>query len=134
VYIQDNNENVSVYGLSAVNSTSLAANFEHDDVTATVTNGSVFALNGFAYIDGEVVKFDRSGNILYIRQRGLNGTFAIQHLVGARVVDVTNTALSTVTDKFRVQPRFNQPGLGILDSDDAIAPNELAATGQGITI
>jgi hypothetical protein len=134
VYIQDNNENVGVYGLADANKTTLAADFERNQTVAQLTDGSAFALNGFAYIDGEVVKFDRSGNTLYIRQRGLNGTFAIHHEAGSIAVDVTNTVLSTFTNKFGDRPRFNQPGVSILDSTTAVIPNELAAAGQGIEI
>lgn len=134
VYIQDNNENVGVYGLPANSETTLADDFENTDNIVTLTDGSLFALHGFAYVGGEVVKFDRTGNILYIKQRGLNGTFVFNHASGSRIIDVTNTVLSTVTDKFGGQTRFNQPALSILNSTDAIMPSELAAAGQGIEL
>ena len=134
VYIQDLNENVAVYGLSESNKTTLAADMQSDDMVAQVSDGSVFALNGFAYINGEVVKFDRVNNTLYIRQRGLNGTFIINHSANSLAIDITNTILTTVTDKFAGQTRFNQPSLTILGSTDALVPNELAPHSQGIEI
>lgn len=131
VYVQDYNENRAVFGLVDALKTQLAADFNVADTALEVVDGSAFALNGFAYLNGEIIKFDRSGNMLYIRNRALNGSFTITHYAGEQIVDISDAIMSTVTGNGRM---FNIPGLSILDSNGAIQPDELAALGQGLEL
>lgn len=134
VYVQDRNENVGVYALVEGSDTTLTADVALDSTIIEVASGSNFAENGFAYVGNEIIKFDRSGNTLYIIDRSLNGSFAGTHLTGTKIIDVTNAVISTVNNKASGQTRFNQPGSTLLQSSDAIAASEILLAGTGLEI
>ena len=134
VYMQDHRENVGVYGLTENKDTSLAGELNYDSNSVDVDDGSNFADNGFAYIGNEIIKFDRSGDTLYIVNRSINSSFSGNYPVGSQIVDVTDAIVSTVTNKASGQTRFNQPGNNLLQSSDAIAAGEIVSAGVGLEI
>ena len=132
VYIQDHNESRNSFGLVNDSATTLATALAWNNTTSiALTDGSAFASTGLAFVDGEIISFNRNGNTLYIIQRAINGTFSTDHAAASTVVDVTAAVLSTITG---TGIKFNQIGSSILDSFDNIEPSELAAIGQGLEI
>lgn len=132
VYIQDNNANKSSFGLAEASSTTLSLDIGRNDQFVSLTDGTSFAQTGFAYINGEIVSYNRNANDLQLTRRAMNGTFAKAHVQGSLVVDVTSAVLSTLNG---VGYKFNQSGSSILDSSpEGLEPSELALVGQGIEI
>jgi hypothetical protein len=134
VYVQDRDENVGVYALLENADTTLATDLTLTATSFDVANGASFANSGFAYVGNEIIKFDRSGNTMYIIDRSLNGSFAGNHRSGEKIIDVTDAVISTVNNKASGQTRFNQPGSSLLQSSDAIAASEIILSGEGLEI
>lgn len=134
VYIQDHRENVGVYGLVENKDTVLASDLDYNSTSVELADGSNFADAGFAYVGNEVIKFDRSGDTLYIISRSINSSFSGNHSTGSQIIDVTDSVVSTVTNKTSSQTRFNQPGNTLLQSGDAIAAGEIVLAGVGLEI
>ena len=131
LYLQNNNKQDYVYGLEQSKATATASDLDIYTATVELVDGSAFAVSGFAYLNSEIIKFDRTGNTLYIRQRGLYGTFINLRLSGSVIVDITSTILSSVTAN---AVELNLLGLSILDSFGNIEPTELSLVGQGLEI
>ena len=134
VYVQDRDENVGVYALVENTDTTIVSEMTTASTTIELQDGSNFANNGFAYVGNEIIKFDRSGNTLYIIDRSLNGSFAGNYQTGTKIIDVTNAIISTINNKASGQTRFNQPGMSLLQSSDAIAVSEIILAGAGMEI
>lgn len=106
VYITNVHGGTVCYSLTELKATTVTTDIDIDSDTITLDNGSMFnSLGGFAYINGEVVKYLQNDNgVLRGVQRGYGSTLAKPYVSGTQIVDITNELISSnlefTSDKF----------------------------------
>ena len=121
------------YGLPFTSSTVLSTPLTSASKIVDVANASMFdQYTDIIIVNNEVIHVDVIGNVVYIKQRGVSGSFEQDHAIGTRATDVTDYAV------FYTNPpadrRFNDVGVTILDSLGSAEAVVLSDTGKGIVL
>lgn len=131
VLINRPGNNPFMFGLENSKTTTLAVDSVWNATSILLTDASAFSNTGTCWIDGEIVRFNKSGNTLYLVARGLYGTFNTHHAAGCNVVDITNAAL-TSSETGTIM--LNDIGSSILTSTSSTSAIELQNLTQGMTL
>ena len=118
-----------VYGMEDAKTSTLSADLNMSDTVLAVADPSKFATAELVLVNNEVIQVQTINNILYIRKRGLNLTFANKHTTGTTITDVTGNALHYVTSS--ADRRFNDDNTTILDSSASAEAVMLNGIGKG---
>jgi hypothetical protein len=128
-YMLDINKYQHVYGMEDAKTSTLSADLNISDTVLAVADPSKFATAELVLVNNEVIQVQTINNILYIRKRGLNLTFANKHTTGTTITDVTGNALHYVTSS--ADRRFNDDNTTILDSSASAEAVMLNRIGKG---
>jgi hypothetical protein len=131
VLINRPGNNPFMFGLENSKTTTLAVDAAWNATSVLLTDASAFSNTGTCWIDGEIVRFNKSGNTLYITARGLYGTFNTHHTSGCNIVDITTAAL-TSSETGTIM--LNDIGSSILTSTSSTSAIELQSLTQGMTL
>lgn len=146
-YIQDNHLNTSAFSLQENKASTLAVEMEYtdDEISLAATTGSLFsATGGYAFVNGEIVKYTQSINdTLKNVTRGEFGTIAQRHDISTQIVDITGDqldmfkTLNTLYENnlYGTSTHFDViTGKEMLDvTAEDITSQELQASGKGIS-
>ena len=130
-YVQRINEQPVLVGLEASKSTTLTQDIAHDAASVEASDLSMFNESGIAYINGEIVKYHKVGNTLYLNSRATYGTYNKAHYTGDIVIDITDSFL---TSSKQGTIMLNDIGQSILGSTDSTSASELQVQTQGIEL
>ena len=130
-YVQRVNEQPVLVGLEASKSTTLTQDITHDATSVEASDLLMFNESGIAYINGEIVKYHKFGNTLYLNSRATYGTYNRAHYNGDTVVDITDSFL---TSSKQGTIMLNDIGQSILGSTDSTSASELQVQTQGIEL
>ena len=107
--------------------TETMADYNIDDSAIACVDLSNFADTGFAYINGEIVQYNKNNNTLVVIQRETNRTLgAYTYPSGTKIIDVTNVV-------YNLTSTINKLGETIHDSTSTLA-SELQSLSQGISL
>lgn len=121
----------AIVALEENKATETTTELAHNGDTVTLTDASAFADQGIAYINNEFIQYNKVGNDLEVVKRSSANTFALQHVAGSVIIDVTDSFLTSAEVGTTM---LNDMGESILTSTDSLAAVELQALGKGITL
>ncbi len=128
-YIIDMHTNEHVVGMADAKTSTLSADLNMSDTILAVTDPSKFATAELVLVNNELIQVQTVNNIIYIRKRGLNLTFATKHVTGTTITDVTGNELHYVDSP--ADRRFNDDSTTILDSSTHAEAFMLNLAGKG---
>ena len=128
-YIIDMHTNEHIFGMEDAKTSTLSADLNMSDTVLTVADPSKFATAELVLVNNEVIQVQNINNILYIRKRGLNLTFANKHTTGTTITDVTGNAVYYADSP--ADRRFNDNNTTILDSSSSAEAVMLTGIGKG---
>jgi hypothetical protein len=148
VYLQDNLLGVSAFSLTVDKQGTLSTELDNTATTVELTTGDgakFSATGGYAWIGGEIVRYGQAlGDQLLFVDRAFHGSLSKTHPIGAVIVDVSGTQLSTIDTiaqqinsdgKYVTGVRFNTPGKSLLDTtSDTVEANQLQSSATGIDL
>jgi hypothetical protein len=96
VYLQTNDLRLIVASLQESNMSTVVNTIDRNDLLVEVNDGSAFRdTGGIAYANGELFEYTQTiGNLIYIGNRGIQGTMPKAFNSGTQIIDVTDSFIS----------------------------------------